>query len=154
MYLPPGFPMHPARPEPPEPLAPRTARSRLIVPAIALICLSGLLIGVFALDFVLVIPGTPVVGFEGVPPEAKAWMHPLLLAICVFGMLANVFNMVAAIQMLRVRTWGLALAGCIVAALPFVSSALCLITLPFSLWALVVLLKPEVRAAFRRERGE
>jgi hypothetical protein len=147
MYLPPGFPMHPARPEP---LAPRTARSRLAVPAIALICSSSLLIAVFAFDFVLVLPGTPTVGFEGVPAEMKVWMHPLLVGICVFGMVANVFNLAAAIQMLRIRTWGLALAGCIVAALPIVSSALCLITLPFSIWAMVVLVKPEVRAAFRK----
>jgi signal transduction histidine kinase len=151
MYLPPGFPMHLARPEPPEPLAPATARSRLVVPAIALICLSSLLIAVFAFDFVLVLPGTPTVGFESVTPEMRAWMHPLLLGICVFGMVANVFTLVAAIQMLRVRAWGLALAGCIVVALPIVSSALCLVTLPFSVWAMVVLLKPEVRAAFRKE---
>ena len=149
MYFPPGFPMQPARPDPPEPLASRTARSRLLVPAVALMCLSGLLIGVFAIDLVVVVPGMPLVGLEGVPPEAKAWMHPLLLGICIFGMAANVFNVVAAVQMLRVRTWGLALAGCIVATLPFVSSALCLLTLPFSVWAIVVLLKPEVRAAFR-----
>jgi len=151
MYFPPGFPMQPARPEPPVPLAPRTARSRLIVPAVALLCLSGVLIGVFALDFFVVVPGTPIVGLEGVPPEMKARMHPLLLTMCIFGMLANLFNVVAAIQMLRVRSWGLALAGCIVAAVPLVSSVLCLLTLPFSVWAIVVLVKPEVRAAFRRD---
>jgi hypothetical protein len=151
MYFPPGFPMDPARPEPAAPLAPRTARSRLVVPAVAIMCLSSLLIAVFTLDFFLVLPGTPVAGFEGLPPEAKAWMHPLLLGMCVFGVLANVFNLFAAIQMLRVRTWGVALVGCILVALPLVSSALCLLTLPFSIWAIVVLVKPEVRAAFRRQ---
>jgi hypothetical protein len=51
--------------------------------------------------------------------------------------------------MMRLRTWGLALAGCIVSAIPLSSSACCLLTLPFAIWAIVVLVKPEVKAAFQ-----
>jgi hypothetical protein len=45
---------------------------------------------------------------------------------------------------------GIALAGCIVAAIPLTSSACCLLTLPFSIWAIVQLVKPEIREAFKQ----
>ena len=127
------------------------ARSRLIVPGIALACISGLLIAVFLLDLVLVASGMPIGGAVGVPPDMAEWVRPFTIAVCIFAALANVFNVIAAIQMVRVRSWGLALAGCIVAAIPNTSSACCLLTLPFSIWGIVQLVKPEVRAAFRQD---
>jgi hypothetical protein len=113
------------------------------VQGIALACISGLLILVFLLDLVLFASGMPIGTTTGVPPEMAGWVQP-------FAALANVFNVVAAIQMIRVRSWGLALAGCIVAAIPITSSACCLLTLPFSIWAIVQLVKPEIREAFRQ----
>jgi hypothetical protein len=129
---------------------PEQARSRLMVPGIILAVLSGLLILVFLLDLLLFASGAPP-GFFGSGASAGMDLSPgFLMGVCVFGALANGFNLFAAIQMVRVRTWGLAFAGCIVVALPITSSACCILTLPFSIWAIVVLLKPEVRAAFRR----
>jgi hypothetical protein len=119
------------------------------VQGIALACISGLLILVFLLDLVLFASGMPIGTTTGVPPEMAGWVQPFTIAVCIFAALANVFNVVAAIQMIRVRSWGLALAGCIVAAIPITSSACCLLTLPFSIWAIVQLVKPEIRAAFK-----
>jgi hypothetical protein len=85
----------------------------------------------------------------GMTPEMQAWIRPFTIGVCVFAALANGFNVFAAIQMVRVRMWGLALAGCIVAAIPLTSSACCILTLPFSIWAIVMLVKPEIRAAFQ-----
>jgi hypothetical protein len=146
MYAPPQ-----AQPQPPQSLTRDEARSKLIVPGIALACISGLLICVFLLDLVLIAGGMPLGETPGVPPDMAEWIRPFTIAVCIFAALANVFNVVAAIQMVRVRTWGLALAGCIVAAIPITSSACCLLTLPLSIWAIVMLVKPEIRAAFRQD---
>jgi hypothetical protein len=150
MYAPPAYP--PAGPAGPAgPLTREQARSKLIVQGIALACISGLLIMVFLLDLVLFATGAPIGMTSGVPPEMAEWVRPFTIAVCIFAALANVFNVVAAIQMVRVRYWGLALAGCIVAAIPITSSACCLLTLPFSIWGIVQLVKPEIRAAFRQD---
>jgi len=125
MYAPPAYPpAGPAYPAGPGgPLTREQARAKLIFPGIALACVSGLLILVFILDLVLFATGMPIGMTSGVPPEMQEWIRPFTIAVCIFAALANVFNVVAAIQMVRVRTWGLALAGCIVAAIPLTSSA-------------------------------
>ncbi|HEX3345087.1 MAG TPA: hypothetical protein VHS09_10975 [Polyangiaceae bacterium] len=151
MYAPPAYP--PAGPPdlagPGMPLTREQARSKIIVQGIALATISGLLILVFLLDLFLFANGMPIGATSSVPPEMQAWIRPFTIAVCIFAALANVFNVVAAVQMLRVRSWGLALAGCIVAAIPVTSSACCLLTLPFSIWGIVQLVKPEIRAAFK-----
>jgi hypothetical protein len=153
MYAPPAYPpAGPAYPAGPVgPLTREQARAKLIFPGIALACVSGLLILVFILDLVLFATGMPIGATSGVPPEMQEWIRPFTIAVCIFAALANVFNVVAAIQMVRVRTWGLALAGCIVAAIPLTSSACCVLTLPFSIWAIVMLVKPEIKAAFKQD---
>jgi hypothetical protein len=113
--------------------------------------LSAVLSALFLLELIVVASGTTMAGLEQVPPDVQKSMHPFLLAGCAVGAVANVFNLIAALQMVRLRTWGLALAGCIVAALPLFSSACCVLTLPVSIWAIVTLMKPEVRAAFHRD---
>ena len=98
------------------------------------------------LDLVLVATGsfkTPVAvgGLEEM-------MTPgLLVGVCIFAILVNGGILFAMIQMMRLRWWGLALAGCIVAGLPIASSGCCLLTLPFAIWAIVVL--SQVKASFR-----
>jgi hypothetical protein len=122
-----------------------------MVPGIALACLSGILILIFLLDLVIFASGSNIGMAKGMTPNMQEMMHPLMIGVCIFGILANAFNVFAAIQMVRVRMWGVAFAGCIITAIPLTSSACCLLTLPFSIWGIVVLLKPEVRAAFKRE---
>jgi hypothetical protein len=56
--------------------------------------------------------------------------------------------LVGAIQMIRVRTWGLALTSAIL-AMVHVGSCCCLFGIPFGIWALIVLCDAEVKAAFR-----
>ena len=153
MYAPPAYPPAatggPAAPA--VSLTREQARAKLIVPGIALACISGLLILIFLLDLVIFASGMPIGAVSNVPPEMVQWMHPLMIGVCIFAALANVFNLVAAIQMARVRMWGLALAGAIVAAIPVTSSVCCLLTLPLSIWAIILLVKPEIRAAFRAD---
>jgi hypothetical protein len=148
-YSPPQTPGYPPPAAPVGPDAQQT-RSRILFPAITLTVVSGILILVFALDVVLAATGdlrTPGPALGG---GIEQLITPgFLIGVCLFAMLLNAFVVFSMIQMMRLRSWGLALAGCIVAALPLSSSACCLLTLPFAIWAIVVLAKPEVKASFQ-----
>lgn len=50
-------------------------------------------------------------------------------------------------QMKNLKSYGLAIATCVIGLLPL--SSCCCLTLPVGIWGLVVLLKPEVKAEFR-----
>jgi hypothetical protein len=76
------------------------------------------------------------------PPGAE--LELFILGMVGFGLLLSVSVLLAMIQMLRRHWYGFALTGCligIVAGIPFFT--------PFGVWGLLVLLRPEVKAAFR-----
>jgi hypothetical protein len=152
-YAPPQQAGYPVVPAGPPALDQQQARSRLMVPGIAIAILSGILILVFILDLIMAATGNFGSMSKGSPLSGSgmdALTGPaFLIGVCIFAMVCNGFVLFSMIQMLRLRTWGLALAGCIVTAIPLSSSACCLLTLPFAIWAIVVLVKPQVKAAFR-----
>lgn len=53
-------------------------------------------------------------------------------------------------QMWQRRTWPLAMAGAVLAALPCVGPCCCVLGTPLGVWAAMTLAKPEVKAAFER----
>lgn len=55
--------------------------------------------------------------------------------------------LLGAVQMLRLRTRWLAMTGSILAVIPVIGPCFCL-ALPFGIWAIIVLLLPDVREAF------
>jgi ABC-type proline/glycine betaine transport system permease subunit len=57
------------------------------------------------------------------------------------------FIIFAALKMKELRQWELSLAASIVAMIPCISPC-CILGLPIGIWALVVLLRPEVKEAF------
>jgi hypothetical protein len=61
----------------------------------------------------------------------------LLYGVVIFG----------AIKMKALENYALAMASAVLALLP--CSLCCLVSLPIGVWALVTLLNPEVKAAFR-----
>ena len=63
-------------------------------------------------------------------------------------LISAAFVLFGAIKMKNKTDYGVAKAAAIVAIIPFVSPC-CLIGIPFGIWAVVVLNKPHVRAAFR-----
>jgi hypothetical protein len=67
------------------------------------------------------------------------WGGILVVAAC--------FVLYGAIQMKRMRSYGIALAAAIVAAIPMLGPC-CIVGIPFGIWAIVVLSKPEVKRAF------
>ena len=57
--------------------------------------------------------------------------------------------MLAGLKMMRVESYGLAIAGAWIALLPIGPAAI--VTMPLGIWAIVVLSSSEVREAFRQK---
>ena len=74
--------------------------------------------------------------------EGAAGMGSSFVGILVAG-----FIIYAALKMKELNHWGLAMAASILAMIPCISPC-CIIGLPIGIWCLVVLTKPEVKAAF------
>jgi hypothetical protein len=133
----------------------REAALRLVKgPAIALIVVASLgtayygFIGIFTL-----ITGGVMFHQEmpaNIPPQMRAIIEgaqgPLAGLINLVIAALNGFVLFGAIKLLRLQNFGLVMAAVIVAMLP--CQCCCLLGLPFGIWALVVLNKPEVKSQF------
>jgi predicted Zn finger-like uncharacterized protein len=127
------------------------AASALMGPAISLLIfgvlaiLGGFLGGAI---YGLVLPNAPQMNnpqFGGPPPPPAALYITGVLSMvggCIWGGLV----IAGAISMLRLRLYPLAMTGSIVAMMP--CSGCCLVGLPLGIWALIILNREEVRAAF------
>lgn len=71
----------------------------------------------------------------------------LLLQLPLFGII-----LLGALKMRRLEAYGLAITASILAMLPCHPAFL--LGLPIGIWSLVVLLRPETKAAFRQRRRE
>jgi hypothetical protein len=65
----------------------------------------------------------------------------------ILGILSSILVLFGALKMKRLENFGLAMTVSIIAMIPCVSPC-CLIGLPIGIWSLVILSKPEVKAAF------
>lgn len=72
---------------------------------------------------------------------------PLGLVFAVLFLIAAIVVISGAIAMLRGKSYGLAVTGSVVAML-HLGCLCCLLGIPFGIWSLVVLMKPEVKEAF------
>ena len=85
-----------------------------------------------------------------IPPQMRAFIEgmqgPLAGAISLVIAAVNGFVLFGAIKLLRLRNHGVAVVASVVAMLP--CQCCCLFGLPFGIWALVVLNKPEVKSHF------
>ncbi len=79
------------------------------------------------------------------------WMHiaegPLGIAGSLLGLILSVLILMGAIKMRSLQSYEFSMTAAIVAMLPCVTSC-CLIGLPFGIWALMVLTKPDVKSHF------
>ena len=159
-------------PTPIEPGLERTAaRERVLLPGIFLLAISVLNVlwsfGLFGMGFV----------YSQVPPEAMekelekqqpgnmaqlkqmGWKVEDLLKLYTYTgyggggvvLVTSLLGVIGAIRMLMLRSYGLALFTAIVTAVPCVSpmACPCLLGMGVGVWAMVVLLNPDVRSAFR-----
>ena len=85
-----------------------------------------------------------------VPPQVRALIEnmrgPLAAVISLVVAAVNGFVLFGAIKLLRLQNFGLVMTAVIVAMLP--CQCCCLLGLPFGIWALMVLNKPEVKSHF------
>jgi hypothetical protein len=125
------------------------ARSRLMAPAICMIGVALLGLGVMALIAAVLAIDPQVALQEAEDPEERMGVMIVFGSYFTFGFLTRALQILGAISMLRVRGYVLALIGAICAILPC-DFYCCLPCLPFGIWALVVLNNAEVKAAFGR----
>jgi hypothetical protein len=129
------------------------ARAAVKTPATGLLLTGvlGLLIHLWQIGLALLTPdqvtSNPVFQLFDPPPPPEMLIRGALLGGIGFGLL-NAFLIAAALKMMRLESYTLALIGSL-AALIDCSNGCCLLAWPFGLWALVVLLRPEVKEAFR-----
>ena len=71
---------------------------------------------------------------------------PVGVALGIIGILVNLVILLGAVKMKKLESYGLAMAASIIAMIP--CQPCCLLGLPFGIWAVVVLSKPEVKSAF------
>jgi hypothetical protein len=134
----------------------RDAAKRAVMgPAIALIVTAGLGIALYLLYALLFFAGSAVVAKQApppnLPPEGQAvyrYFQSLGGVLYLFFAAMNVVVLFGAIKMLRLESRTFALVACIIAMLPFTTFCCCILELPFAIWGLVVLSKPEVKSNF------
>jgi hypothetical protein len=148
---------------PPLPFAPaaadagdgRDAALKLVKgPAIALIIIASLGIAYYGFSGLFTLfTGGMIFHQEmppNIPPQMRAFIQgmqgPLAGLISLVIAAVNGFVLFGAIKFLRLQNFGLVMAAVIVAMLP--CQCCCLFGLPFGIWALVVLNKPEVKSQF------
>jgi len=134
-----------------EPNVPQFNKVKVQAPAIALLVCGGLslLASIWGVVNALISPPPQV------PPNAPEFMSemmknsvgPTAAVIQAVFIFVGLFVLFGGIQMLRIKTWGVALAASIVSMFN-VGSCCCIIGLPIGIWALVILLMGDVKRAF------
>ena len=76
------------------------------------------------------------------------WEGSIGAASSFIGILVAAFIIFAALKMKELRQYELSIAASIVAMIPCISPC-CILGLPIGIWCLVVLLRPDVKAAFQ-----
>ncbi|SRR6266540_4509823 len=136
------------------PPAPRSSnpRQRVQGPAVYLIVVSGLSVALCALYLILHLVGSTFArpqstGNPEVDRVLELFSGGLGVAYYLLGIAINGFIILGSCRMLKLRNYGLCMAAGIAALVPCVTLCCCL-GLPGGIWALVVLSRPEVKAAF------
>ena len=128
------------------------AKSLVLIPAILLLAVASLsiLLAIFA-GFIIVFDTIRILDYHG----GVAGLPHVLPAILSFTALCISYFLVlyGAMQMLKGRRFGMARTAAILSVIP-VCSPLFVIGIPFGIWALVLLSKPEVRSAFERSAAQ
>lgn len=157
-YVPPGGFVPPpigyghGAPLPPQQGAEAQARSQVGPPAIALMIASGItflwylgivVLMLFAGGMAALDPGSGGDPMGGLVTGAVAAM------VYGFWALMALIAFIGAFRMRQLKSYGLSMASAIIAMVPCTTYMCCLLMMPMGIWALVVLLKPEVKSAFR-----
>lgn len=125
-------------------------RDQVSGPAVGLL-VTGIIGAVFSLvGFISLAVGTSLNHFwiEEFPEYVeKFYERSFALGSSLLEVLIAAFIVYAALKMKELQQWGFAVAASILAMLPCISPC-CIIGLPIGIWALAVLMRPEVKSAF------
>jgi hypothetical protein len=77
----------------------------------------------------------------------KFWEGSVGTASSFIGILVAAFIIFASLKMRDLRQYELSIAASIIAMIPCISPC-CILGLPIGIWCLVILLRPEIKAAF------
>jgi hypothetical protein len=119
--------------------------TRVSAPAIGLLVAGGLS-AAFDVVYILI---AVLLGVAGLTDKDSADALPaagIMVGLAVIKLALDTLTLYAAWQMRQLRSWGVSMAGAIVAMLP--CSPCCLLSLPIGVWAVVVLIDANVKAAF------
>ena len=114
--------------------------------------ITGILGVVF--DFTLLIAeiiGTSLSTFweEEIPDRYEQFAEGVFgMGMAIVGLVLSAFVIYAALKMKELNQWSICVAASIIAIIPCLSPC-CLVGLPIGIWCLVVLMRPEVRSAFK-----
>ncbi|HUB87562.1 MAG TPA: DUF4339 domain-containing protein [Verrucomicrobiae bacterium] len=133
-----------------------TAAQAIKIPAIALIVIASLGIAYYLFNGAYVLSGLAGSSQPDLPANAPDWMRtfmenargPVAGVISLVIAALDGFVLFGAIKMMRLQSFGLAVAAAIISMVP--CQCCCLFGLPFGIWALVVLNRPDVKLHFHR----
>ena len=149
--MPDEFPaQQPAAPPPPEPQADRqNALEAVKGPAVFLLVVAILGIVLAAVSLIMNLAGVGM-GAAGTGDQAQLQMLSggFGVVVAILSMIGSVVVLLGSLKMMKLESYGFAMAAAIIAMLPGISGC-CILGLPAGIWALVVLLKPEVKDAFQ-----
>jgi hypothetical protein len=146
-----------------------SVRTRVMIPGIILIVIGfvSLIFSAFTLYQITSDPeGTLKPGYDmmekfykdqpqALPPfeEFVKQYTPFYIAMYGAMVVGSLLILVGGIQMARLRGYGLALTGSITASLGLCTGGCLCVSLPFGIWAVIVLMNGNVKAAFREPAG-
>lgn len=120
--------------------------------AICMISVASLSVLVFAASLLInIVMGSAFAarnqfgGPNQLDPETQ-WIANIIGGIVI--LVVNGITLIGSIQMLRLRSYGLAMTAAVLAVIPCCSPCY-ILGIPFGIWAIVVLAQPNVKLAFR-----
>lgn len=125
------------------------APGSLLAPAMALIAVAGIGLAFSGFNFALsfgeaqIDPNAP----EMVRELQRGSVGPVATAIQGIFALVNLFIIICGVQMMKLQSWGMGVAGSVLAILN-IGSCCCVVGLPVGIWSLAVLMSPEIISMF------
>jgi len=118
-------------------------------PAIGLIVVAIVGVILQIVSLIMNLAGASFLASSRMPQEAWANMFSGTIGVIsgIIGILVSGLILFGAMKMKKLESYGLAMAASIIAMIPCFSPC-CVLGLPIGIWALVVLMKPEVKSAF------
>lgn len=137
-----------------EPPPPSGVSGMVLAPAICLLIVGILAFLVDVVELVMVMNPQMMPAGKGLPPALQEALQEQQQNVgfntvrSLIFLVLSVVILAGAAQMMRQRSWGLAMAASIIAMLHF-QECCCLLGLPIGIWSIVILCRADVRSMFQ-----